>query len=334
MSNVRPIRTSGATEEEQEGTSKVFDAMAEETRLQWKMALGVVGFAAVLTLYFFFLNAWVLYKATPRPFVLRFDHAPNVHDARYRASVRWEPLGAAGSVHPRLILGSSVLPERAEHSRVMVGLDDRVDVAIDVPDNTTGGEHRGQIVFDRISGADGPERIVSDVRLGVEASLFRNWFVVARWLMFLAVAYALFYVFCLLYFPLASGTVNVWVPASGRTTPRRVRMKPPLLRFLMPWMRGQQSLQKLLRNARVPSAAGCTARIIFFLRGVPMMLPDRHTRKKLLKSTAYGPADTAPDVPPPEDRRRIGGIEIMSESVAYSVGSEADAAFTAFRYKK
>lgn len=334
MSNAPHLRAVDAGDDATGGTSKVIDMMAQETRQQLKMALWVIGIASALTLYFFLLNAWLLYKAHPRPFHLRFDHASNVRDARYRAFMRWEEASGHSVVHPRLLLNGVVLPERAEESHATIGVDDRAEVTIDVPENTTGGEHRGNVVFDRISGTDGPPSIVSDIRLGIEASWFRNWFVVTRWLVVLAIAYFLFYLFCLYYFPLASGTLNVWVPNSGRTTPRRIRMKPPFLRFLMPWIRGQQSLHKLLKKARVPAVADLPARIIFFFRGMPMMLPSRAARRKLLKSPAYGPADAPPDVPPVEDRRRLGGIEIMSELIAYSVGSEADSSFTTFRYKK
>jgi len=320
-----------------DGATKVVDSMASETRQQLKMALWVIGIATVLTLYFFVLNAWLLYKAQPTPFTLRFDHTKAVDNARYEVFVQW--LQSADEarkhvlVHPQLFINGELLPERSNAGRVTVGVNDTATVTIRIPEDATGGEHLGQIVFSRIAGS-GPDRFTSNISLGVESSFVDNWFVLTRWLVVLGIAYLVFYAFCLYYFPLASGTLNVWVPNSGRSTPRRVAIRPSRLRLLMPWIRGQQSLHKLLRAAKAPASAVVPARIIFFFRGMPMMLPSRDARRKLTKSPAYGPADTTPDVPPIDDRRRLGGIEIMSESVAYSVGRETDSAFTTLRYKK
>lgn len=327
----RPVQPAG--DGTPEGTS-VVDAMAEDTRLQLKMALWVVAIAVVTTLYFFLLNAWLLYKAQPEPYTLHFDHPPGV-SADYGVFMQWEPgPGDAQhpTIHPKLLLNGSELSERSDR-KVNVSVNDPPKVTIKIPNDTTGGEHRGTMMFERIDGA-GPSSLQSPISLGIEASLWQNWFVVARWLVLVGIAYVLFYVFCLYYFPLASGTLNVWVPNSGRSTPRRVRMNPPLLRFLMPWIRGQQSLYKLLRRAKAPAMAVVPARIIFFSRGMPMMLPSRDARRKLLKSSADAEADAMPEVPPVEDRRRLGGIEIMSGFTAYSVGSEAESAFTVLRYKR
>ena len=245
------------------------ESFAEERKVTTRLAAGIGFGLALFTLYFGFVNAWKLAHAEPQPFRLKLEspRGPTPH-AAYRASLVWQPM--AGKETPvRPVVTVNGFPVAGRQATIATG--QPVEVRIVVPPSATPGEHFGRLVLERAEGPGSlPQTLLVPVRVQVTGGWWSSWAILRNWLILAVLAWACWYVICLLAFPGPSGELAVRRIATGADVTHHVPLGPSPARILRPWTRSTVDLNWIWKNANVPRIP-LGGRIEFMAPGLPQL---------------------------------------------------------------
>ena len=254
-------------------------------------------FAAILlllTLYFAGLNAYVLRNAVPRPLRLSLEVPAGTQlSGAYRPQLIWKPMAARPGqvVRPILWIGDEALRDSGASRLVELGRSS--DLRFTVPQNTTGGTHRGTLLLTRVSGDSSlPATVSAPVSIGVTSGFWRNWFILRDWAIFALVAAAGFYLFCMMVYYPPGGALRV--VRLGPTVPYEknivVRMRP--MAWLMPWKRSIVPLRWIWKRVGIGSNA-IKGNLDFENSAQPYLCLPGVGRRKVLKRLSNSPPAAA-----------------------------------------
>jgi hypothetical protein len=297
-----------------------------------------VAFLAICTLYFAAVNAYLLFHATPRPFSLTFEQPGNEQfNGTYHAWLDWEPRQEHELVRPKVLLDGVALteaPRSGNSSDHDLSLAQAVKVEIDVPQSCTTGLHRGNVVFDRVSGPDMlPARLATPVTIEVTGGFWTSWFLLRNWLILAGLMGSVLYAYCVFCFPRPTGSLAILRCSGSSTKPNRVALRMPFSALLLPWRRSSAPLASVWKQARMNPGSQVDGEVAFWFSDVPVLIvhwrraPGALTRKM---TDCYDLSEVEA-----EDFVSCGAVDIMRENVVYKLGvSESDYVLFSYRSSK
>ncbi|MFH1842942.1 MAG: hypothetical protein ABIF77_07015 [bacterium] len=301
-------------------------------------------FLVAVTVYFFWLNLYVLWTIEPKPFHLVLE-SNRFGDGAPAASLRlvWDDMADVPTgedvVHPLLSVdGAKLVPDSPDGTSADVSagvlFHDAAEVAVNFPPRVTPGRHTGTLTL-HIPGADLTTAPSSPVVVDVTDVGGRVWFILRTWLIFAVLLLVGIYVLCVQVFPTPRGAVTIArslmaMASSGDSFSRQavvLKLKPVAL--LLPWRRSRLSLSAVLDEGGLSSQNSPEGTLWF--------TDDRHAPVLIIESESkseLGWRELSQEKPDPANTQPVRRFESMAADREYVFQDKLTQSWVSFGWSR
>jgi len=284
-------------------------------------------FLVAVTVYFLWLNLYVLWTIEPKPFHLVLE-SNRFGDGAPAASLRlvWDALAdvpvGEDVVHPVLsVAGAALIPDSRDpgtgDESVGVQFHETAEIKVNFPPRVTPGRHSGTLTL-HIPGTDLTTSPSSPVVVDVTDAGNRVWFILRTWLIFAVLLLVGIYVLCFQVFPAPRGAITIArslmaMASSGDSFSRQavvLKLKPAAL--LLPWRRSRLSLSAVLDEGGLSSQNSPEGTLWFTAsQQAPVLMMESEPKSEL------GWRELSQEKPDPENTQPVRRFECMAADREY-----------------
>ena len=248
-------------------TEEKYKELAEIQKQEVRIFVFVALILAALTLYFFFVNCYIILRDKPKPYTLEaVTTIDKTQHVSYSAFMSWQR--PKQGLHPVLKMNETLIPDTGKS--LPISLTEKHKVTIEMPGELPPGMYVGDLNLQRESGpANLPKLIKIPVSINLTGGILHNWAILFWWLIAAAIAFLALYILSLIILVKPSGYLTGTVLHNNRRSKIKISLKKCKIAYLFPWKQSQIPLYKLLKEGNIPVSSSLKGEIRFINYGIP-----------------------------------------------------------------